>query len=144
MKINIDEWIERHAGGNKFIVMTGSKHFVVHDNALSFQVIRNPSGANRCVITLEPSDTYTVIFQNVSMKTRTVKEVSRYDDAYNDMLQDIFTSVTAQLASVGVQLNQCVLQLGKEFILEQAASGSSLDEDDCDEQFLEWVKLVKL
>lgn len=79
-------------GGNKFIVMTGSKNFLYGDNYLLMTLSQNKSGANRLKITLDPSDTYTMQFLKYRpFETEIVKEFS---DVYCDQLQDIFEKVT--------------------------------------------------
>lgn len=96
MSNEIATTILQQLGGRKFQVMTGAKNFISHgaENALSFKL---PSrfalkGINYVKVILDASDTYTVIFGKVL--GRTYKEIARYSDIYNDMLQSLFTRET--------------------------------------------------
>lgn len=91
-------------GGNKFVVMTGSKNFVADGNTLRMTLAKNASKANRLWITLEADDTYTMRFfkytaPKLNTKTYTftdekITEVKTTKGVYCDMLQDIFTNTT--------------------------------------------------
>lgn len=95
-------------GGNKFIVMTGSKNFVDDGNTLRMTLAKNPSKANRLWITLDAMDTYTVRFfkytapklviseakQTAEWKPEKVEDVKVLEGIYCDQLQEIFTEVT--------------------------------------------------
>lgn len=91
-------------GGNKFVVMTGSKNFVADGNTLRMTLAKNASKANRLWITLEADDTYTMRFFRYTapkMNTKTytftdekITEVKTTKGVYCDMLQDIFTNTT--------------------------------------------------
>lgn len=91
-------------GGNKFVVMTGSKNFVSDGNTMRMTLAKNASKANRLWITLEADDTYTMRFfkytaPRLNTKTYTftdekITEVKTTKGVYCDMLQDIFTSTT--------------------------------------------------
>lgn len=97
----IAQTILQQLGGNRFMVMTGSKNFVASSNALSFSLARNASKANRCVITLdEGSDTYVVEFWNVNMKKVTMTTLKKYEGVYFDMLQSIFSDFTGLATSL--------------------------------------------
>lgn len=86
--------ILQQLGGNKFKVMTGAKNIFANGNGLSFQLPSRGAakGINHVHIILDPSDTYTVIFNKVVKYT--VKEIARYSDIYCDMLQSLFTRET--------------------------------------------------
>lgn len=106
--MNIPETILSQLGGNKFIVMTGSKNFVADGNTLRMTLAKNGSKANRLHITLESDDTYTMHFfkytaggWRVNHKTGTVtekkekiEEVKTFRGVYFDQLQELFTEVT--------------------------------------------------
>jgi hypothetical protein len=81
-------------GGRKFTAMTGARDFVAWADGLTFRVpatlTRNRINAVR--ITLEPSDTYTVIF--FAIRGVAVKEISKHEDIYSDMLGELFRDVT--------------------------------------------------
>lgn len=96
--------IYNQLGGNKFVVMTGSKNFLDDGNTLRMALARNASKANRLWITLEADDTYTMRFfrytaPRYSTKTYTfsdekITEVRTIKGVYCDMLQELFTEVT--------------------------------------------------
>jgi len=81
-------------GGRKFIAMTGARDFVAWTNGLTFRVpgTMTRKRINAVRITLEPSDTYTVVF--FAIRGVTVKEVSKHEDIYADMLGELFRDVT--------------------------------------------------
>jgi hypothetical protein len=83
-------------GGNKFAVMTGASGFVAGPNFLQFCLPKKPgyckNGINKVKITLEPSDTYTVEFYRIRGVDFTL--ISKHEDVYNDMLQELFTRET--------------------------------------------------
>ncbi|RYD66868.1 MAG: hypothetical protein EOP83_04030 [Verrucomicrobiaceae bacterium] len=104
----IAETILQQLGGRRFQVMTGAKNFLGHENGLSFRIGRNTSGANRVMITLDPSDTYTVEFQKVSLPRVNsdgkfvdgkVVVKAKSEDIYCDMLQECFTNNTGLYTS---------------------------------------------
>lgn len=96
--------IYNQLGGNKFVVMTGSKNFLDDGNTLRMALAKNASKANRLWITLEADDTYTMRFfrytaPRFSTKTYTfsdekITEVRTIKGVYCDMLQELFTEVT--------------------------------------------------
>jgi hypothetical protein len=85
-------------GGNRFLAMTGSKNLMHSNNGLtlSMHLARNKSTAKYLQITLDPNDTYTMVFSKLTGKKNeeTLVEVARYEGVYADMLQSIFTDVT--------------------------------------------------
>lgn len=83
-------------GGQKTIAMCGLKNFVhgeENENVfIMFKMMRNPSKANWCRITLNAMDTYDMKFTRVhGMKHTTIEEVS---GIYDDMLISSFENVT--------------------------------------------------
>ena len=84
--------IMNQLGGNKFVVMTGSKNFVHSNNGntLTFKV---GSGTKKSIvyisITLNSMDTYDIKFMN-----RKGNIVSEFNGIYADQLTDIFTQET--------------------------------------------------
>lgn len=102
--MRVADIILNQLGGNKFIVMTGSKNFVADGNTLRMQLAKNASKANRLYITLDADDTYTMRFfkytaprfnsKTCSFTEAKVTEVKTVNGVYCDMLQDIFTNVT--------------------------------------------------
>ena len=105
---NIPEIILNQLGGQKFIVMTGSKNFVGDGDTLRMTLAKNASRANRLYITLGSDDLYTMRFfkytaggWRVNHKTGTVtekkekiEEVKTFHGVYFDQLQELFTEVT--------------------------------------------------
>lgn len=91
-------------GGNKFVVMTGSKDFVNLGNGLRMTLSRNFSKANRLDVTLNGDDTYTMRFYRYSpchLNKKTFEwvgdktvEVRKFEHIYFDQLQELFTEVT--------------------------------------------------
>jgi len=91
-------------GGNRFIAMTGSKHFTDCGNTLKMTLAGNASKANRLDVTLNGRDTYDMSFYRyipvkVNKKTFEVKDeqfiqVAKFDGIYADQLQGLFTEVT--------------------------------------------------
>lgn len=95
-------------GGNRFVAMTGSNHFVADGNTLRMNLTRNASKANRLWITLDADDTYTMHFfkytagkLKVDHKAGTATftedkkaDVYKVSGIYCDQLQEIFTRVT--------------------------------------------------
>lgn len=112
IKIGDYRTIVEQIGGNKFLVMTGSKfQYYGHDKLgyvyLMIKLTKNQSKAQYLKIQLNGLDLYDLTFSRIK-KTLTplAKElgvkvydeeviiVKEYKDVYADMLQDIFTSVT--------------------------------------------------
>ena len=112
VKIGDYRAIAEQIGGNKFLVMTGSKfQYYGYDKLgyvyLMIKLTRNQSKAQYLKIQLNGLDLYDLTFSRIK-KTLTplAKElgikvydeeviiVKEYKDVYADMLQDIFTSVT--------------------------------------------------
>ena len=92
-------------GGNKFIVMTGSKNFGFSENKkgnaqLSFHVTRNAVKAQFCTIELTSLDTYNMIFTKLNKKTYELITIKEEKGLYNDMLQSTFTNVTGLYTSL--------------------------------------------
>jgi hypothetical protein len=81
-------------GGNKFLVMTGSKNLAYDNSSLSMHLTRNKSKAKYLKIELTSMDTYNMIFKGFNKKTFEFPVVKRFDGIYADQLQSIFTDVT--------------------------------------------------
>lgn len=61
--------IKAQLGGNRFVAMTGAHGFYATSRGLVFSIpSRSSKRPNHVHIILDGSDTYTVLFQNVSMK----------------------------------------------------------------------------
>ncbi len=103
--MNVAEIILQQMGGNKFIVMTGSHHFLADGNTLRMQLVKNKSKANRLYITLdEATDLYTMRFFKFTAGKLNRKTYEWSDDKtteivlvegiFADQMQKIFTEVT--------------------------------------------------
>lgn len=80
--------ILKQLGGNRFIAMTGAKHFVHDDKMMAFQIpMRNKIRGVR--IYLNGMDTYDMEFLN-----RNFEVADRAEGIYNDSLQNVFTQKT--------------------------------------------------
>lgn len=82
-------------GGKKFGAMVGICNIFAYDSnpdgGVQFDFKGSPK-ANRCIILLDPADTYTVrIYKRRGIDLKLVDET---EGAYNDMLQNLFTSAT--------------------------------------------------
>lgn len=78
--------------------MTGSKNFTYSKNdkgevTLIMHLIRNKSKAKYLSITLNGLDLYDIEFSTTNKNYEYIV-VETHKDVYNDMLQDIFASVT--------------------------------------------------
>jgi hypothetical protein len=94
--LQVAKTILEQLGGNKFIVMTGARNFWADGNALCLKLPSTPhfvkNGINYVRITLTTMDDYTVEFKKV--RGMTVKEVSKHEGIYCDMLQELFQEQT--------------------------------------------------
>jgi len=86
-------------GGNKFRVMTGAKNLLNTGDGLAMRIGRNSSNSNYLKITLNSMDTYDMEFAKLT-RMGEKKSVTEYNDVYNDMLTDIFTSHTGMYTSL--------------------------------------------
>ena len=86
-------------GGNKFRMMTGAKNLLNTGDGLAMKIGRNSSNSNYLKITLNSMDTYDMTFAKLT-KMGELKSVSEYNNIYNDMLTDIFTSHTGMYTSL--------------------------------------------
>lgn len=107
--LTVANTILQQLGGRRFSVMTGAKDFLGSENSLQFRLGRNQTQTNRVRVVLEPSDTYTVYFEKVSLPRVNakgefvdgkVKLIAKRDDIYCDVLADVFTSVTGLYTSL--------------------------------------------
>lgn len=84
-------------GGNRFIIMTGSKNFIAIERGLTFKIgfaaHQKKNRATHCEIKLEWNDTYTVKFFYVR-GFEPKKEISKHEEIYCNMLQTLFTEQT--------------------------------------------------
>jgi hypothetical protein len=86
-------------GGNKFIAMTGSKNFIDCGNGITMHLITNKAKAKYLKIEITDKDTYKMTFSTVKKFEYIVLE--EIEGVYAEMLQDIFTTKTGLLTSMG-------------------------------------------
>ena len=94
--MNIAETILDQIGGNKFIVMTGSKNFLNIGNGLRMNLTRNKSKAQYLKIELNACDTYTMKFFS-ARRTESdiiIKDIETISGVYADQMARIFEQVT--------------------------------------------------
>lgn len=93
----------KQLGGNKFLVMTGSKNLLSDGNKLHMNLVKNQSKANKLTITLNDNDTYTMKFfkftngrMDKNFKWHEPKEtiIKEIEGIYDVQLQEIFTDIT--------------------------------------------------
>ena len=108
--MNTATTILQQLGGNKFLVMTGSKNFLyaeksetVENEWLRMDLTKNSANVNRLKITLNADDTYTMKFYKQVIKNYVDVVISNeqtFEGVYCDMLQEIFTKVTGLKTSL--------------------------------------------
>ena len=79
-------------GTGRLTMMCGCKDYAAGDKSVSFRIGSNGNKVTRCLVTLDPSDTYTVKFykgRGVNMK-----ECYAMSDVYNDNLRSVFEQQT--------------------------------------------------
>ena len=80
-------------------MMIGARDFVATDKGVMFRwAAKAKNGANKIIITLDPSDTYTVEFGRY--RAGQYKPVSRHNDVYCDSLKPLFEAVTGLYLSL--------------------------------------------
>jgi hypothetical protein len=112
LKIGNYQDILQQIGGNKFLVMTGSKikHYGYDNNGyvyLMFQLSRNKSKAQFLKIQLNGKDLYNMEFTRIKktlnkeysalgikIYDEEIENIKTITDLYCDQLQEIFTEVT--------------------------------------------------
>lgn len=80
-------------GGNRFLVMTGSKNLVATGNGLRLNLSRNKAGAKWLSISLNGLDLYDLDFFTAD-KNFNLTSKAKFENVYCDQLQSIFTQVT--------------------------------------------------
>lgn len=101
--MQVAETILEQLGGRKFIAMTGAKDFIGKPDELQLSLPRNfaKDGINRVRVRLDPSDTYTVIFERVNARRGEYTEVYKTSDIYCDQLRELFEEHTGLRTSLG-------------------------------------------
>jgi hypothetical protein len=85
-------------GGRRFLACTGATNLVAIQGGLMLKLKRNASSANYLRITLGGDDLYKVEF--LSARGEKIKTVKLLEGVYNDMLQDLFYSVTGMYCTL--------------------------------------------
>ena len=86
-------------GGNRFIMMTGAKHFGVGKEGLSFKIGRNSKQVNHIKIDYDRGrDLYNIKFDWVTK--RGIKNKKTLKGVYADQLQKVFTMHTGMYTSL--------------------------------------------
>ncbi len=90
-------------GGRRFVFMTGAKALTLAPESLRFRLPGGggfcKGGINAVTITLTHRDDYDLAFSRVTKRGATV--VATREGIYADQLQDVFTSVTGLVTSLG-------------------------------------------
>ena len=127
--LSITQIIYEQLGGDRFALMTGAKDFVsTTDTSLHITLSKNASGCNRLSITLEPNDTYTMLFYKMTKKRGTMDYVlskgAVAEEVFYDELQDYFTNHTKQYTKFNQEINTSkvcdAIENVEGFIVEQA------------------------
>ena len=89
----------KQLGGNRFIMMTGAKHFGVGPNGMSFKIGKNSKRVNHVTIDYDRGrDLYNMKFDWVTIKG--IKNKKTLKGIYADQLQDMFTRYTGMYTSL--------------------------------------------
>ena len=89
----------KQLGGNRFIMMTGAKHFGVGPNGMSFKIGKNSKRVNHVTIDYDRGrDLYNMKFDWVTIKG--IKTKKKLKGIYADQLQDMFTRYTGMYTSL--------------------------------------------
>ncbi len=110
-----DNTLNQLGGSNRLKVMIGAKDFSSDDDGDSL-IFEIGTGANNNInfikIKLEWNDTYTIVFSKLTRKKdkkislfhqayiRTVTEISKHEDIYNNMLKEVIESETGLYLSL--------------------------------------------
>src|SRR5207248_1942908 len=100
----VAETILEQLGGQRFIAMTGAKNFLGDSNALGFKLPAGIArdGINHVRITLDPSDTYTVVFTKLGRAPGyAVTVIAEVENVHDDSLRAVFTRYTGLDTSMG-------------------------------------------
>lgn len=93
--MSIVKTIFEQLGGNRFVIMTGSKNFVaVNEYTLRCKLSKNKCNAQYMLITLNSKDLYDMKFIRINSKTLDNKVIQEFNDVYCDQLQSTFTQAT--------------------------------------------------
>ena len=97
--MQVAQTILTQLGGNKFVVMTGSKNFLAGENYLNMKLTRNKAKAQWLKITLNGKDLYDMNFYTADKECNKTTKVL-FEDVYFDQLQTLFTRATGLYTSL--------------------------------------------
>lgn len=96
--LTIAKTILNQLGGQRFILMTGSKDFVGGNDYLQFKVGRNLNGISHVKIIYNyGKDLYTAIFMKWNGRKMEFKEVAKFEELYCEDLTERFVEQTGLL-----------------------------------------------
>jgi len=84
--------LQQLGGARRLSLMTGARDFLGDGKSLTFRIGKNPRGANKVRVTLDPSDTYTV--EVFKIRGGTVKALGSASDVYAEALVRNVESLT--------------------------------------------------
>jgi len=84
--------------GRRALVMIGAKQMVGDEKSVHFRIGKNARSVTHVVVTLDPSDTYSLTF--LRARGVTVKEVSSASFVYNDQLRTVIEHHTGLYTSL--------------------------------------------
>ena len=91
--------IAQMGGSRRLAMMIGASVFAGDDNSVMFS-FKGSRKMNKCRVTLDATDTYTVEFFKYSPSKGTCPVVNEISGVYGDMLVDIFESRTGLFLSI--------------------------------------------
>lgn len=97
--MQVAKTILEQLGGNKFVVMTGSKNFLAGENFIRMNLTRNKAKAKWLKITLNGKDLYDMDFFTADKNFNLTSKV-KFEDVYFDQLQSFFTKATGLYTSL--------------------------------------------
>ena len=88
----------RQLGGNRFRAMTGAKDFMKDGNSLRMKIMKNNTGGNHLIITLNPNDLYDMRFESHRLNRKTyeltIKVKAEEKNIPASDLQRVFTRLS--------------------------------------------------
>ena len=88
----------RQLGGNRFRAMTGAKDFMKDGNSLRMKIMKNNTGGNHLIITLNSNDLYDMRFESHRMNRKTyeltIKVKAEETNIPASNLQRVFTELS--------------------------------------------------
>lgn len=92
--MNVAKTILAQLGNNKFVAMTGAKHFVSDGDSLQFRLPSRLAlhGINHVRVTLTPADLYEVVF--FKLRGFECTTIESLEGVYAEDLRRVFSEVT--------------------------------------------------